>query len=300
MKSPPFVRAFLLYFLVANDHYVPRFYLKNFKAAVGKLWCYERGVRPSLMGVRSVACIEEYYSIKAKHLEKDKRHIDKFITQLESSAAPLYKRFIESDKKIILTTLQKENLSIFFAHLVTRNPNFRETTKNIGMAIYKEIAKTNAENSKVVEEAKIEFFIEESEGADDWHLGTELEMTLILSNILRKKSWHIVESSTSRVFITSDNPVTLLPPSVDFDFRRGLGFENAIVALPLTPKRCLLMSDRPGRADIIQVGRPSVNEVNEKIIYNAHKQVFSNLLSKEHQGAFDKTVEGANTKVAVE
>ena len=51
---------------MANDHYVPRFYLKNFAVAdkPGRVWCYQRNRRPTLRGVKSVASEEDYYSLK--------------------------------------------------------------------------------------------------------------------------------------------------------------------------------------------------------------------------------------------
>ena len=59
---------------MANDHYVPRFYLKNFAVAgkPGRVWCYQCNRRPSLRGVKSVASEEDYYSLKTltMHLSK--------------------------------------------------------------------------------------------------------------------------------------------------------------------------------------------------------------------------------------
>ena len=36
-----------------NDHYIPQCYLRNFEAEQGRIWCYENGRFPSLMGLRN-------------------------------------------------------------------------------------------------------------------------------------------------------------------------------------------------------------------------------------------------------
>lgn len=60
------------------------------------------------------------------------------------------------------------------------------------------------------------------------------------------------------------------------------------------------MSSVPGKADIIKGSREFVNEVNEQIILQAHKQVFSNLEAKDFQIAIDQTKPGHNTRVVVQ
>jgi len=306
---------------MANDHYVPQFYLKSFQAVTGKVWCYERVMPPRLKGVKSVACTDEYYSIKAKHLAGDKRRIDNTIGQLESVSSPIYKKLLTGDR-ITLTQNEKRELSIFFAHLYSRTPLFRETMKNLHLAAHKMMAKISAQNKEGfkwnMEQAGVEstpeeleelrqsildidnrFNLEFTEESDDFFLKTELEVVMEIVPFFYGKHWHIIKSSTSRVFATSDHPVVLLPPSEGYSPYWGLGLVNAIIALPLTPKRCLFMSDKPGKADVIEVSRESVNTVNQFIFRHAHKQVFANMFSQEFQTAFDKTTPGANTKVAV-
>lgn len=306
---------------MASDHYVPKFYFQSFQAVTGKVWCYERGVAPRLRGIKKIACEDEYYSIKAKHLASEKRRIDGVIGQLESVSAPFYKKLLTGDR-ITLTQREKGELSIFFAHLYSRTPLFRETMKNLHLTLHKMMAKMSAENREGfrwnTEQAGIEstpeeleelrqsildidnhFNLEFTEESDDFFLKTELGAVMEIVPFFYGKHWHIIESSTSRVFATSDHPLVLLPPSEGYSPYWGLGLVNAIIALPLTPKRCLFMSDKPGKTDVIQVSRESVNTVNQFIFRHAHKQVFANMFSQEFQTAFDKTTPGANTKVVV-
>ena len=127
-------------------------------------------------------------------------------------------------------------------------------------------------------------------------------MTLALGEmitpIIRHKEWHLLDSKTSRVFITSDNPVVLLPPE-NYDPRLGLGVMNALIALPLSPRRCLFLTNGKGTSGVRMLGRESVMAINQWTILRAHKQVFSNLKSEDIRIPFDKTTAGHNTKVHV-
>jgi Protein of unknown function (DUF4238) len=305
---------------MASDHVVPQFYLKGFQAEKRKVWCYERGVPPRLAAIKEVACEEEYYSIKAKHLASDKRYIDSIIVQLESTSAPHLKTLRKANK---VTDDDKKNLSVFIAHLSSRTPLFREKFKNLHLAAHKTIAKISAENKELFErqmkmsgiastpeeieelrqnvlDIDSDYELKFTEDSDDYFLKTEIEAIMIVAPILYDKHWHIIESSTSRVFLTSDHPVLFLPPTEEYPRFLGLGPVDAIVALPLSPRRCLMMSNRPGRANLIKVSRDAVDGVNHYVISHAHKQVFSNLQSKEFQAAFDQTKPGDNTKIIVQ
>ena len=48
---------------MAKDHYVPQFYLKNFSpwGKRNQIYVYRRGLVPELVGIKTVACDEDYY-----------------------------------------------------------------------------------------------------------------------------------------------------------------------------------------------------------------------------------------------
>ena len=99
---------------MANDHYVPRFYLKNFAVAdkPGRVWCYQRNRRPTLRGVKSVASEEDYYSLK---------EADDAFKQIETDSSPIIKRLITTTK-MDLTEDECITTSWFIASLLCRTP----------------------------------------------------------------------------------------------------------------------------------------------------------------------------------
>jgi hypothetical protein len=63
--------------------------------------------------------------------------------------------------------------------------------------------------------------------------------------MLLKMRWAVIFSEEP-VFITSDNPVTIMHPSLQF---RGLKNSETTVAFPLSPTRILIMDNRHGEPD---------------------------------------------------
>lgn len=107
-----------LLLVMANDHYVPQFYLKNF-AASGKatrIYLYRRRVPPRLERIKRVASDEDYYTMKADIQGVDQKRIDKFFQQMENLAAPVVKKLL-SASKMDLSSDDREMLSTFIAFL---------------------------------------------------------------------------------------------------------------------------------------------------------------------------------------
>jgi Protein of unknown function (DUF4238) len=66
-----------------------------------------------------------------------------------------------------------------------------------------------------------------------------------LAEMLMKMRWAVVFSEEP-VFITSDNPVMIMHPSLKF---RGLKNPETTVSFPLSPTRILFMDNRHGEPD---------------------------------------------------
>jgi len=103
----------------------------------------------------------------------------------------------------------------------------------------------------------------------------------------------LIELRSSTVFVTSDNPVVRLTPP---NYRPGtrVGFDNAPVLLPISPRRALLLDNQRHSEEIISVGRDKAAEFNWHAVNHAYTSVFANLVLKDIQKAFDETEEAAN------
>ena len=90
--------ALLSWPLMANDHYVPQFYLRNFSPPTtpGRIYSYRRNLRPALVGIRSVASEENYYTMKSNLVGVQKDQVDRLFRDIESGAAPIIDYFLTS------------------------------------------------------------------------------------------------------------------------------------------------------------------------------------------------------------
>lgn len=111
------------------------------------------------------------------------------------------------------------------------------------------------------------------------------------------KKWEIVEC-TSEVFISSDNPLTLMQP-FDMPHDKVEGFRNLKIVLPICPSRCFVLDN--GRVstniEVSQVDRQRVLNINRSTMFNAHREVYSNRSSKGIKRAFKRTKDGESEKV---
>lgn len=304
---------------MANDHYVPQFYLRAFTLSPksGEVYLYERAKRPRRRGVSVVASDEDYYTIKSDIPGVDKRQIDKLFQGMETESAPLVKRLLTASK-IELTASEREQLSWFFACLANRTPMAQERFRNLDSTVSLHLTKVFSSNKEAFyrfmreegssdSDEKLEEFrqhilsgglsIEYKPEADDYFLKTQLEASQWIAPIIESKQWHLLESATSRVFVTSDNPVTIIRPD-SVPRQLGVGFENGNVLLPLSPTRCLFMDDRKDDR-ILSAKRGHAIFFNEQTIHGAHQAVFSNVLSKDIEKTFNETRPGENSTVTV-
>jgi hypothetical protein len=314
---------------MANDHYVPQFYLRSFtpSGSPGRIYIYRRNRRPSLVGIRSVASEEDYYTMKSNITGVQKDQVDQLFRNLETGAAPIINHLL-SAPNTRLADNDRGILSMFIAFLAFRTPRARANLMRMEsearvqilriLAGHKEFFQQEAKRAGIdPEEAeaarqavfelgddlRVEFYGGESE---DYIMRTQLEMADHITDIISRKYRYLLEC-TGGYFLTSDHPVVLAPPK-NYPAHLGLGFEPATILLPLSPKRCLLLTNRPiagvklpgclllpfrrfmkNNGTVIKVDEASVEAVNRLIISQAHEAVFSHERLDAVEHAFNQT-----------
>jgi hypothetical protein len=285
---------------MANDHYVPQFYLKNFSPwrEPKQIYVYRRGVLPQILAIRSVASEEDYYA----------DDVDKSLTKQETESAQIIKKLL-TGKPSKLSVDERRRLCSFVGTLANRTPSsqrrlhkghsmvagsFEEYCTDKEMFFHYEKAKgygrTDEELEQLrlscIEGAKESYIDHQPAKADDRLMGVALELAENTATTLGDREWHILESTTSRVFVTSDNPV-ILTRAENKSLQLVIGLSDGSVLLPLSPARCLLMDDKKGR-EVISINREKVDQINYHTIGNANVAVFANILSKYIAEAVDR------------
>ena len=305
---------------MANDHYVPQFYLREFciPNKGGELYLYRQNKRPRRIGVSKVASDENYYSLKSDIPGVDRRVVDNVFTDIETASAPILKKLLTATK-IELSEEEREQLCLLIGCLASRTPYAREGFQNLDSTFNLHMLKMFAgnkeaffqqmrENSSTDTDEQLEEFRQHVLGggmsvkyqpeSNDYFLRTQLEAAQWVAQVIQVKEWHLLESDNSRVFVTSDNPVVIIRPP-GHPPQLGCGFEQGYVALPLSSKRCLFMDHRKFANRVLTAKRNVVVAFNEDIIGNAYEAVYASVESKDIEKALNQTILGEKNKVTV-
>lgn len=134
---------------MANDHYVPELYLKNFEISSKPkyVYRYKRGQETSPKAIRSVASKEDYELVinENEHVKKDTVAVA--IKKVENDVSPLIQRMINGEKPS-LSTSERELLCSFVSYAVNRVPATRNQIINFFKAAQLVKAKLVAENKE--------------------------------------------------------------------------------------------------------------------------------------------------------
>lgn len=306
---------------MAKHHYVPQCYLRNFSVSrdPNRIYAYQRNRKPFLTTTKSIAAKNDFYIFVDQLTGKESDALEKVFSKLEDIVSHLIEKLNNTDF-LKLTNREKSDLAEFIGYLHTRNLSFRQRTKNLQSefmqllmtikAQHKEAFKEDIKKAgiKIESEKELEelrkFILSKNyeiewKGGDDYFLRLSLELANAINPIIFYKEWHLIESNSSRVFITSDNPVSLIRPRKLPQFY-GVGFINGIIVLPISPKRCFLLKDKKENKSVIKVGRRTVDFINIHTMFYAHKFIFSNIKSKDIQNMFNGTIEGESERVLID
>lgn len=287
---------------MARDHYVPQFYLRNFAPSQkpNQIYQYRKGERPKLAAINRVACEMEYYP----------ERVDRILTRQEKESAQTIKRLLDSDR-IDIDSKQRQRLSAFMGTLGNRTPSTQEKLHTQHTFIVESLedffcdkedfirsqralgySGTDEELESIrlglVEGSKESYLVREPSKSDAGLTELALDIAKDTAAIIERRNWHLLESTTSRVFVTSDNPMLISRPESE-SFWRVIGLRPGSLVLPLSPKRCLVIDDLKGGDTLIPINREKVDQINQFVMLNADKAVFANLSSKTIAAAFNRT-----------
>ena len=240
---------------------------------------------------------------------------------LEGETAGIFTKLI-NDSPVTLSNDELKTLAAFIAFLHVRGPSFRQKDINFKIALVERWEaekakdpkrfKVDMEKAGVTFDNKAEFeemrqqymngitkhYKFQYERRKNGHiLKAMFESAEMLAPIILYKKWEILEC-TNEVFVTSDNPLTLMKPAAMPD-EEVEGFLNLKIVLPFSPSRCLIL-DRgrvSGRFDVHQADRQRVLNLNRSTMFNAYRELYSNRYSTGIKKAFNRTKDDESEKV---
>jgi hypothetical protein len=225
------------------QHYVPRFYLRNFSKKDGKQYivnCFDKiESKQFVENVDQIASEKYFYDID----RETEQLVEKELSKNEEELNCVYNKLISKKSLYCLNWKEKESLARFAAIQDIRTREMRETIKGIGNELKKFLSEkpTSEELERQLKEVATE------QTARRVHLKILIE-TLLGENHLVEMflslKWVLSDNNTKMPLWTSDHPVNRFNPMKQSPLGNlGLLSKGIEISFPLTPKLGLSFCD---------------------------------------------------------
>ncbi|PSL31712.1 DUF4238 domain-containing protein [Chitinophaga ginsengisoli] len=234
--------------LVQNQHYVPRFYLKNFLNAEKKIWVFDKSTqRTFLSSPQNIANENFFYDLPEIDgpLEEDQA-VEKYLSKIENLHAPFFTRLIDAIEKREIDRIDDDMRSILCDHLaiqIIRTKEYREQMTQ-GFEGFRD---SLSKSGWIPQEDQAAFSASESDVKKNQlsQILFDTEFKTELCNILNSHIWLVCKNITSTPYYTSDHPVVkqahlIRPHRSDTGFR-SVGIE---IAMPISSQYLLVLYER--------------------------------------------------------
>jgi hypothetical protein len=300
---------------MANDHYVPVFYLTHFAIVQRRqrmgFWVYDKTAQDAAARFQTpvnTAAIGNLNTFPAADGSKI-RVLEAAFSEIEDAAAPVVRRWLEPRARPLVRDVEvtadfvatlwgrvprtvetmREFTVAFLSHKVRAvasdperlGPYLAEVSRELGKPVTAEQVQRGIQ---LVEEGKLRLSANEKKA--------QLDCLSDISSVMRElftMNWCICVAPTGSFFITCDAPVSPFVRGKDGHAAIGGGFgiPSVEVTLPLSPTHCLLL-DRKHNAGRMRVGKAFVDEVNRRTAYSAERFVISPYDTKQARALVDE------------
>lgn len=269
-----------------RHHYCAQSYLTGFTNADGFICVFDRVKKEyRLQQPQDTALQSHFYTFRGRD---GKRHTDveAIFSEIEGNAVPLFKK-IDAGK--FLSQVEKEKLGIFISYQWVRVPEFEKLINESGEKItresYKRMFYDEEMAQKIIDQYKsglaikdagvtakdmVDFIQSEKYAIKfpkEHYIRLMLQTGIEMYNYIMQMNWLFFQSPQSTAFVTSDNPVYLLPPpqydSNNF-YKSSYGWltRGAKKMFPLTVKTALVIGDKGENIEFFSIDRPAVRKIN--------------------------------------
>jgi len=264
-----------------KQHFVPRFYLRHFTNAEGKLQVYRRSADTYFLTTPESVCAENYL-YEVRHLGFNKQngnpeflhnYIEKKLAKAESCLAPLFEQLIDCCVKCDFETdkYHEGKLAVcnLAASLIVRHPQLLEEDR----AGASELTRTFLTTNKLTENERWMLKQIDIENDLDMVSETAIMQTLLLSehpesprNRIYKafadKSMTIIRAPAGMNFITTSMPLDL--NGIDEE-----AYDFQIAYMPLTNKFAALFSKDEHLVDFGMASLKETVQFNAALLANS-------------------------------
>ncbi|MCK5708032.1 MAG: DUF4238 domain-containing protein [Candidatus Aureabacteria bacterium] len=244
-----------------KQHWVPRFYLKEFsipetkKTKEPQVWIFSRFKGdPHKANVKDVAAKRYLYSQKNEEGARCWKTEEK-LASLESIIANFWSHIINRDFFDLDKEWVRKGISLFVATLMLRHPNklcgYQALQKQL-IGFYDSFPKDDfgrpnishiETKNKVFELDTSDWFKYQHTTEYDYHkifINMIEDNAIGVAKLLMEKRWSVIFSEEP-CFITTDQPVTVFNRERE---RFGLNTKGTLISFPLSPTKVLVLDDQ--------------------------------------------------------
>jgi len=283
-----------------RHHYLPVSYLCRFareRSERGALHVFDLVNRQPRVQTPKNTGVQGYYNAIEKQDGTRDFGIEQFFSRIESQVSPVIDRLEGGGT---LTEEERGILGLFVACQKLRGPEFEEQPRQTMDQILRLSARLCFADADRAHESLAQF--ERDTGAplglsaeemmayiqrDDYqiriHRNESLRLMTRLVGDMAKRfvrmDWQFLHTSRKCAFITTDNPVYVMPP---VDWRNmpkwcgyGYGTPGTRKLFPLSDRLCLMMLDPGVRAEHASIGDEDVRTINLHLATEAYRLVIA-------------------------
>lgn len=260
-----------------NQHFVPRFYLRNFSSdGVGLIGIDVGSGKASRRNIDNLCASFYFYSTG-----EERKGFEHSTSRLENVQAEIIRKVISGKSLASLSFEDRFYLNILILLMRTRTRASKADAQRLANALFDSlkpyILQTEGALSKGLTRESLDAVKLVKDGANFEGMLLALNGAELIADL----DICLLENETTQPFITSDNPVVLYNHLRHNDFG-SLGFQSPglIIILPLNQKMALLLYDskvnilNPFGADLVHLDRrKDVDEVNRLVALDAESTI---------------------------
>lgn len=264
--------------VVKNQHYVPKFYLRNFscnKKNIGMFRCENEEFIPNA-SIKSVA-----YSI---FLYGEDEKLENFLSKFESKWAEIIRKIL----RLELHSLTEDDINnIYYFILISNSRTKKIADEN---KYYLNYLKNTIPDGGI---HNLNFNMDKNDFDEAMKIPNQVPIDIAMQcvNYLYDLDVIILENRTSYEFITCDSPVIFYNQFYiwrNYKINYGIGASGLQIFIPLSPKIVICFYDpevyncSSKESGVVKlISKKQINEINRLVVCNSYEQLFFGGKTKE-------------------
>lgn len=217
-----------------NQHYVPRFLLKNFSyGSKQRIYAFDklRGIKIST-NVKNSACENGFYNLI---IDGEKHTLEHKLSKLETIAGAIINKICKDESLENITEEEHMDLCLFLSNLLLRVKRQREWLSQLNSNLAGWLQKMGLDPNQVQN-----FEVLEKDEIGKQHIQITLANTLEFAETLCAKQIFLLKAPSGSNFIIGDNPVVMYNRwHKKFGADTGISVPGIEIQVPLSNKLCL-------------------------------------------------------------